>query len=44
MVISTEFNVDHAVAYVESWAVTPLYESLKDKVDAREGWKVAQKL
>ena len=29
---------------MESWAVTPLgIESLKDKVDAREGWKVAQK-
>ncbi len=44
-VVSTEFNAfDHAVAYVESWAVTPLgIESLKDKVDSRVGWKVARK-
>ena len=38
-VVSTEFNAfDHAVAYIESWAVTPLgIESLKDKVDSRLG-------
>ena len=44
-VVSTEFNAfDHAVAFVESWAVTPFgTESLKDKVGAREGWKVARK-
>lgn len=43
-VISTEFNArDHAVAYIESWAVTPLgIEVLKDKSDSKKGWEVAR--
>lgn len=44
-VISTEFNArDHAVAYIESWAVTPLgIEVLKDKTGNQKGWEVARR-
>jgi diketogulonate reductase-like aldo/keto reductase len=44
-IISTEFNArDHAVAWVESWAVTPVgVEILKDKKGSKKGWQVARR-